>query len=164
VIGETISHYRIDEKLGEGGMGVVYRAQDTKLDRFVALKFLTRHAAGSEADRARFLREARAAAALSHPNICTVHEVDEVDGQTFIAMEYVPGTTLKELIEAGPQSTDKAVDLITQVASGRQEAHARGIIHRDIKPANIMITPRGRAKIPNPFVGDPALIDEIADF
>jgi serine/threonine-protein kinase len=147
MIGKTISHYRILEKLGEGGMGVVYKAEDTRLDRTVALKFLTQQALGSEEERARFVHEAKAAAALSHSNICTVHEIDESEGHTFIAMESVEGQSLKSRIESGPLKLVEAVDIAIQVAEGLQEAHENEVVHRDIKPANIMITPRGQAKI-----------------
>jgi len=147
MIGKTISHYKILEKLGEGGMGVVYKAQDTRLDRTVALKFLSPQTVGSEEDRARFVHEAKSAAALSHPNICTVHEIDEAEGQSFIAIEYIEGQSLKDRIASGPLKLDEAIDITIQVAEGLKEAHDKGIVHRDIKPANIMITPGGRVKI-----------------
>ncbi|MCK4546378.1 MAG: protein kinase [Candidatus Eisenbacteria sp.] len=147
MIGKVISHYRILEKLGEGGMGVVYKAQDTKLKRTVALKFLTPQAVGTDDDKTRFIHEAQAAAALNHPNICTVHEIDEAEGRIFIAIEYIEGQSLKEKIEAGPLKINEAADIGMQIAQGLQEAHEKGIVHRDIKPANIMITPRGQAKI-----------------
>ena len=118
MLGKTFSHYTIVEKLGEGGMGVVYLAEDTKLLRKVALKFLPENAV-HEDDKARFLQEARAAAALNHPNVCTIHEIDEVDGHVFISMEYVPGQTLQELIDSGELDRDHAVDLIVQIASGK---------------------------------------------
>ncbi len=147
LIGKTISHYRIIEKLGEGGMGVVYRAEDTRLERTVALKFLspdmTRDASATE----RFVQEAKAAAALNHPNICTVHEIDEADGRTFIAMECVEGENLKVKITSGTLELNEAVDVAAQVAEGLAAAHERGIVHRDIKPANIVVTPGSRAKI-----------------
>jgi eukaryotic-like serine/threonine-protein kinase len=146
-IGETISHYTILSKLGEGGMGVVYKARDTKLDRTVALKFLPTQAVGSQEYLARFIHEAKAAAGLSHPNICAVHAIDEEEGCSFIAMEYLEGRTLKDRIASGPLTPDEAVAIALQVAEGLREAHEKGIIHRDIKPANIMITPRGQAKI-----------------
>ncbi len=147
MLGKTISHYNILEKLGEGGMGVVYKAQDTKLKRTVALKFLTSKTLGSKEEKSRFVNEAQAAAALDHPNICTVHEIDEANGQTFIAMAYIEGLSLKAKIESGPLKLDEALELATQVAEGLQEAHDKGIVHRDIKNANIMITSRGQAKI-----------------
>jgi len=140
VANQTISHYRIIEKLGEGGMGVVYKAEDLKLKRTVALKFLSPQALGSEEDKTRFLREAQAAAALDHPNICTVHEIDEVDGQTFIVMAFLEGQTLAEKIKAGPLELDEALEFATQLARGLQAAHLKGTFHRDIKPANLIIT------------------------
>jgi TolB-like protein/tetratricopeptide (TPR) repeat protein/predicted Ser/Thr protein kinase len=147
MIGKTISHYRIIEKLGKGGMGVVYKAEDTKLRRFVALKFLPPHALGNDEEKARLLREAQAAAALTHPSICTVHEIDEVDDNTFIAMEYIEGEGLDTKIESGPLLLDEAISIATQVAEGLAEAHGKGIIHRDIKPANIVVTAGYRVKI-----------------
>jgi serine/threonine protein kinase/Tfp pilus assembly protein PilF len=147
MIGTTISHYKILEKLGEGGMGVVYKAEDTKLKRTVALKFFTPQMLGTDEDKTRFLLEAQAAAALDHPNICTVHEIDEADGQTFIAMAYVDGQSLEEKVESGVLDMDEALDIAIQVAEGLKEAHRKGIIHRDIKAANIMVTPDGKAKV-----------------
>src|SRR5262245_16877611 len=139
MLGKTISHYKILEKLGEGGMGVVYKAEDTKLKRIAALKFLSTTTFDGE-DKSRFLREAQAAAALNHPNICTIYEIDEVDGQMFIAMEYLEGQSLREKVEAGPLKTAEAIKLATQIAEGLQAAHEKGITHRNIKSANIMIT------------------------
>jgi serine/threonine protein kinase/Tfp pilus assembly protein PilF len=147
MIGQTISHYRILEKLGEGGMGVVYKAEDTKLKRAVALKFLPAHLLESDENKARFIREARAAASLSHPNICTIYEFDEFDGQAFIAMEYLEGLSLKQKVASGPLPLAEILDIASQVAEGLQKAHAEGITHRDIKPANVMITTDGQAKI-----------------
>jgi len=147
MIGKTISHYRIIEKLGEGGMGVVYKAEDTKLDRTVALKFLSPHALGDEQDKARFIHEAKAAAALNHPCICTVHAIEEFEGEVFIAMELVEGDDLRARLRAGPLELNDALSIAGQVADGLACAHDKGIVHRDIKPANIMITPRGLAKI-----------------
>ena len=118
MIGQTISHYKIVEKLGEGGMGVVYKAEDTKLGRTVALKFLAAHLLQDEESRARFIREAKAAAVLDHPNICTVHEIDEADGHTFIAMAFVEGETLQEKVEAGPLKIDESLDIAIDVARG----------------------------------------------
>ena len=147
MIGRTISHYKILEKLGEGGMGVVYKADDTKLERHVALKFLSPRILGTDEEKARFVHEAKAAAALNHPNICTIYEIDEADGQTFIAMECVEGRSLKARIQSGSITLDETLAIAVQVAEGLTEAHAKGIIHRDIKPANIVVTPGGRAKI-----------------
>ena len=147
MIGKTISHYKILEKLGEGGMGVVYKAQDTKLDRFVALKFLPPHALGSEEEKTRFIHEAQAAAGLSHPNICTIHEIDDSHGQTFIAMEYIKGESLKEKIARGPLELKEVIQIGIQAAEGLYEAHRKKMIHRDIKSANIMITENNRVKI-----------------
>ncbi len=147
MIGQAISHYTILEKLGQGGMGVVYKAEDSKLRRLVALKFLPSQITVSEAEKARFIHEAQAAAALNHPNICTIHEIDEVDGQSFIAMEFLEGRSLKERIAAGPLKLDEALGIAMQVAEGLQAAHERKITHRDIKPANIMLTSKGQAKI-----------------
>ncbi len=145
MIDQTISHYKILEKIGEGGMGVVYKAQDLKLQRPVALKFLPSNLLGDEEAKARFLREARAAAALQHPNICTIHEIDEADGHTFIVMAYLEGEELRKQIEKGPLSLDRLLDIAIQVARGLQEAHSKGVVHRDIKPANIMDTTAGQA-------------------
>ena len=145
MIGRTISHYKILEKLGEGGMGVVYKAEDLKLQRLVALKFLAHHSLKDEEAKARFLREARAAAALQHPNICTVHEVDEAEGQTFIAMAYLEGRELTEEISDGPIDTGRVIDIAIQLAEGLREAHDKGTVHRDIKPANVMLTKSGQA-------------------
>ncbi len=148
MIGQTISHYRILEKLGGGGMGVVYKAQDLKLGRFVALKFLPHHLSADEDEKKRFIHEAKAASALDHPNICNIHEIDETeDGQMFIAMAYYEGETLKKKIDRGPLTWDEAINFTIQVAQGLDRAHEAGITHRDIKPANIMITTRGEVKI-----------------
>ena len=144
---QTISHYRIAEKLGEGGMGVVYQAEDTKLKRPVALKFLATHLLNDEEIRARFTREAEAAAALNHPNICTVHEIDEVNGKTFIAMAFLEGESLDKKIEAGPLKLKDALDIAIQTAHGLQAAHEKKIVHRDIKPANLMITGSGSKQL-----------------
>ena len=145
--GRAISHYRILEKLGEGGMGVVYKAEDTKLDRPVALKFLPAHLLGNQEVRKRFEREAKAAAALSHPNVCRVYEIDEAEGKTFIAMELIEGESLDKKIERGPLKLEEALSIAQQVAKSLEAAHKRGIIHRDIKPENIMVGEDGHVTI-----------------
>ncbi len=151
MVGETVSHYKILDKLGEGGMGVVYKAQDLKLDRFVALKFLPLHLSAEEVEKQRFIHEAKAASALDHPNICNIHEIDEISiegrEQMFICMAYYQGETLEKKIGRGPFKIDEAIDIARQISEGLARAHEAGIVHRDIKPANIMMTDRGEVKI-----------------
>ena len=148
MIGQTISHYKILEKLGEGGMGVVYKAEDTKLRRAVALKFLTPEMTRDKVAKSRFIQEAQAASALDHPNIAVVHEIDDTDdGRSFICMAYYDGKTLKDEIESGPFDVNRAIRIAIQIADGLQRAHEARIVHRDIKPANIILTGRNEVKI-----------------
>ncbi len=147
MVGQTISHYNITEKLGEGGMGVVYKAEDTKLKRPVALKFLSPHLLSDTEAKERFIREAQAAAALNHPNICTVHEIDEAAGRTFIVMAFLEGASLDTKIEAGPLKLNEVLDFAIQTVQGLQAAHGKKIVHRDIKPANLMVTPQGAKQL-----------------
>ncbi len=143
MVGKTLSHYKVLEKIGQGGMGEVFLAQDTTLDRKVALKFLPEELEQDSTAKKRFLREAKSAAALDHPYICHIHEVGEVEGKSFIAMEYVQGTTLGEKLTEGPLPVRKALETAGEIAEALEAAHKQEIVHRDLKPSNIMLTPEG---------------------
>src|ERR1051326_6044496 len=147
MIGKLISHYKILDKLGEGGMGIVYQARDTELDRMVALKFLPERLTSNDAERARFLQEAKAASALNHPNVCTIYGIDEFEGRKFIEMEYVDGSTLRRKVSESPLRLNDAISFAIQIGEALQEAHSKGIVHRDIKCENIMVNSKNQIKV-----------------
>ncbi|MCK5408125.1 MAG: serine/threonine protein kinase, partial [Candidatus Krumholzibacteria bacterium] len=145
MIGKKVSHFQILDKIGQGGMGVVYLAEDTRLKRTVALKFLPSHLLGDDQEKARFIHEAQAAAKLEHPNICTVYEIDDAEGETFIAMAYIDGASLKETIASGPLPLENAIAYAMQIGRGLHEAHTNDVVHRDVKPANVVVSDKGHA-------------------
>ena len=147
MIGQTINHYKITAKLGEGGMGVVYKAEDTKLERPVALKFLASHLLQNEDARKRFRREAKAAAALRHPNVCPIHEIAEADGRTFMVLAFIEGQSLDKRIESGPVPVPQSLDIARQIARGLEAAHEKDIVHRDVNPANAIVDDKGHVTV-----------------
>ncbi|HUV12101.1 MAG TPA: serine/threonine-protein kinase, partial [Acidobacteriota bacterium] len=147
MVGRTVSHYKITEELGRGAMGVVYKAEDTRLNRYITIKFPDEKYTANPKALERFKREARAISSLNHPNICTIYDVDEFEGRPYIAMEYVDGSTLKKLAGDAPLELNRFFDLGLQIVEGLEEAHSTGIVHRDIKPSNIMVARTGHAKI-----------------